>query len=283
MLYNFQNGGGLDPYAGMIFDSQGNLYGTASGGGNFNVVHGWMRGGIQDQPDGKGNWTESVLYAFQGTDGATPMAPLTFDSSGSLYGTTQWGTDAASGTVFKLSPGQNGQWSEEVLHSFSFATKDGDEPTYGVVFDSAGNLYGTTQFGGTKNQQGWGTAFRLTPAGGSKWKETILRSFNRDKGVGGGFVSSGLILDAQGNLYGTAGAGGRYNNCGAAFRLTQRAKGKWDEIVLHSFGKRNDGCDPIGGLVFGPSGRLLGAASIGGLTGGACGQGGCGMVFEIAP
>ncbi len=198
-----------------------------SAGGNFNACTGGCGVAFKLAPDGQGNWTESVLYAFQGADGATPMAPLIFDSACNLYSTTEWGTDNASGTVFKLSPGENGQWSEEVLHSFSFATKDGDEPTAGLVLDGSGNLYGTTQFGGTAGQQGWGTAFRLSPAGGGKWKEAILRSFDRDKGIGGGFVSSGLIPDAKGNLYGTAGAGGRYNNCGAAFRLTPRAKGKW--------------------------------------------------------
>ncbi len=283
ILYNFSSGGGLWPYAGLIFDLQGQLYGTTSGGGNFNACTGGCGVVFKLAPDGKGNWTESVLYAFQGADGATPMAALIFDTAGNLYSTTEWGTDKASGTVFKLSPGENGQWSEEVLHSFSFATKDGDEPTAGLVLDGLGNLYGTTQFGGTEGQQGWGTAFKLAPVGGGKWRETILRSFDRDKGVGGGIVSSGLILDARGNLYGSTDSGGEHNNAGTVFKLTPRAKGKWDEIVLHWFGKGNDGAGPLGGLVFDSSGHLLGSAAIGGRTGGACGQGGCGVVFEITP
>ena len=281
ILYNFSSGGGLWPYAGLIFDSQGQLYGTTSGGGNFSACTGGCGVVFKLAPDGQGNWTESVLYAFQGADGATPMAPLIFDSAGNLYSTTEWGTDNASGTVFKLSPGKDGQWSEEVLHSFGFATKDGDEPTYGVIFDKLGSLYGTTQFGGTAGQQGWGTAFKLTPVGG-KWKENILHSFNRDKGPGGGFVSSGLILDGAGNLYGSAGAGGKYG-AGVVFKLPPRTRGKWGETILHAFGTGNDGVDPIGGLVFDPSGHLLGSASIGGLNGGSCGQGGCGVVFEITP
>jgi len=285
MLYNFSSGGGLWPYAGLILDSQGQLYGTTSGGGNFTVCTSGCGVVFKLAPDGKGNWTESVLYAFgsRANDAAVPMAPLVFDSIGNLYGTTEWGGDDASGAVFELSLKKNGQWADEVLHSFSFATKDGDEPTYGVIFDGSGNLYGTTQFGGTEGQQGWGTAFQLLPSGRGKWREAILRSFNRDKGPGGGFISSGLILDAAGNLYGSAGAGGKYNNCGAAFKLTQRAKGKRGEIVLHSFGKANDGCDPIGGLIIESPDRLLGSASIGGLTGGACGEGGCGVVFELTP
>jgi uncharacterized repeat protein (TIGR03803 family) len=278
-LFFQQQGDGLQPYAGMVFDSKGNLYGTTSGGGNFACTGGC---GVvfELSPGGEGNWTETVLYSFQGADGATPMAPLTFDSSGSLYGTTQWGTNAASGTVIKLSPGQNGQWSEEVLHSFSFATKDGDEPISGLVFDGSGNLYSTTQFGGTAGQQGWGTAFRLSPAGGGKWKETILRSFNRYK-PGGGFPS-GLILDANGNLFGSTGAGGRCNSCGVIFRLTSRAKGKWGETILHSF-KGKDGVGPGGDLIFNSAGHLLGVTNIGGYTGGSCGQVGCGVVFDITP
>ena len=282
VLHNFALTDGANPYAGMIFDSKGNLYGTASGGGNTSACTGGCGVVFKLTPDGKGDWTETVLYAFgsQAHDGAVPLAPLIFDSAGSLYGTTQYGGDGASGTVFKVSPGKNGQWVDKVLHSFSAATKDGDEPTYGVVFDSLGNLHGTTQFGGTKGEEGWGTAFELTPAGG-RWKEAILRSFDRAKAAGG-FVSSGLILDAEGNLYGTTGSGGKYSG-GAVFKLTPRAEGKWGQTILHSFGSGNDGSDPIGGLVFDSSGRLLGSASIGGLTGGACGQGGCGVVFEITP
>src|SRR5208283_5294100 len=125
--------------------------------------------------------------------------------------------------------------------------------TYGVNFDSKGNIYGTTQFGGTNGGQGWGTAFKLTPAGGGRWTETILHSFDEAK-FGGGYVTSGLLLDQQGNLYGTTDAGGRYDcplggglGCGTVFKLTQ-ADGRWSESVLHSFGKAGDGVYPGGGL-----------------------------------
>jgi uncharacterized repeat protein (TIGR03803 family) len=283
VLHQFAVTDGANPYAGMIFDLPGNLYGTTSSGGDTSCSPPEGCGVVFKLTESKGAWTDTVVYSFQAEDGAFPYAPLTLDAAGNLYGTTEWGGTYDAGTVFKLTPGKNRQWSEEVLHSFSSDTKDGGQPTYGVIFDSTGSIYGTTQFGGMVGQQGWGTAFKLTPAGGGKWKETILRSFDRDNGPGGGFLSSGLILDAKGNLYGTAGAGGRYNNCGVVFKLTPRARGKWDETVLHSFGRGNDGCDPIGGLVFDSSGRLLGSASIGGHTGGLCGQGGCGVVFEVAP
>jgi uncharacterized repeat protein (TIGR03803 family) len=281
MLYNFSSGGGLWPYAGLIFDSQGNLYGTTSHGGNTSACAGGCGVVFELSPDGKGDWTETVLYSFSGKDGEWPSAPLVFDPSGDLFGVTEHGGAHGGGTVFRLSL-TGSQWSEEVLHSFSLDTGDGYEPAYGLVFDPSGNLYGTTTFGGMKGAQGWGTAFKLTPAGGGRWKEAVLHTYDRDKGVGGGFLSSGLILDAAGNLYGSAGAGGKYN-CGAVFKLTTTAKGKWGETVLHPFGKGNDGCGPIGGLVFDSSDRLLGSASIGGLTGGSCGQGGCGVVFEITP
>jgi len=281
VLHQFAISDGANPYAGMIFDSRGNLYGTASSGGDTSCSPPEGCGVVFKLTDAKGKRTETVVYSFQGSDGAFPYAPLTLDAAGNFYGTTEWGGAYDAGTVFKLSPTKHAQWSEQVLHSFSSDTKDGGQPTYGVTFDSAGDIYGTTQFGGTVGQQGWGTAFRLAPIVGGKYTETVLHSFDRDKGIGGGFLSSGLILDAKGNLYGSAGAGGKYNNCGAAFKLTPQANRKWPETVLHSFGKENDGCDPIGGMVFGSTGRLLGSASLGGLTGGSCGQDGCGVVFEV--
>lgn len=239
-------------------------------------------------PDGKGNWTETVLYSFSGSDGAQPLAPLVFDSSGDLYGTTEYGGAFRSGTVFKLSQ-RHGQWSENILHSFNEATGDGDEPTYGLTFDRSGNLYGATPTGGSKIEQFWGTAFKLTPAGGGKWKETILHHFNRAK-FDGGYVSSGLVLDKSGALYGTAAWGGKYDcalgyglGCGAAFKLTPQEDGKWVESVLHSFGNGDDGIFPGGGLAFDSSGDLFGVTEQGGDTADPCGQEGCGVVFEITP
>jgi uncharacterized repeat protein (TIGR03803 family) len=290
-LHTFEVADGAAPYAGLIFDSLGNLYGTASGGGNTSACAGGCGVVFKLTPDGRGDWTETVLYTFgQGRDGAAPLAALIFDSSGNLYGTTQYGGAYGGGTVYQLSPGNNGQWTEQVLHSYNCGTNDGCEPTYGFVFDSVGNLYGTTPFGGTKGQQGWGTAFKLAPLGGGKWKETILRTFDRAK-LGGGFVSSGLILDTHGNLYGTTGEGGRYScpgsggiGCGVVFRLALGANGKWGETVLHSFGRGVDGSGPGGDLVFDSSGHLFGPASSGGYpTSPPCGKYGCGVVFEIVP
>jgi len=173
----FQKAGdGAQPYAGMIFDSKGNLYGPTSHGCNTSACEGGCGVVFELSPVGKGKWKETVLYTFQGNDGDEPLGPMTFDSSGNLYGTTEWGGVYGSGTVFELRQ-QHGMWGEEILHAFKGDTGDGDEPAYGLTFDRSGNLYGATPFGGTEGMQGWGIAFKLTPAGGGKWKETILHRF----------------------------------------------------------------------------------------------------------
>ena len=293
VLHQFAVTDGANPYAGMIFDSQGNLYGTASSGGNVSACPNEGGCGVVFKlaPDGKGNWTESVLYAFNGDDGGGPSCQLIFDSSGNLYGTTYYGGANGGGTVFELTPGKNGQWSEQVLHSFSYDTGDGDAPISGLAFDRSGNLYGTTINGGTKGQQGWGVAFKLAPENG-KWKETILHTFDQYK-FDGGDPTSRLIFEAAGNLYGTADSGGRYAcpgsdglGCGVVFKLTSRTNDKWSETVVHSFGKGNDGSYPGGDLVLDSLGDMFGTTAAGGDFGGVCGNDGgigCGAVFEITP
>jgi len=291
VLHNFALTDGANPYAGMIFDSRGDLYGTASSGGNVSACSDEGGCGVVFKlaPDGKGHWTETVVYAFNGGDGGGPMGPVTFDSSGNLYGTTSYGGANRGGTVFELTPEKNGQWSEYALHSFSFGTGDGYQPVYGVVFDGAGNIYGTTQFGGTVGEQGWGTAFELTPGKNGKWTEATLHHFDESK-LGGGLVSSGLIVDKAGKLYGTTAEGGKYTcpvnapgTCGVAFGLAREADGRWTEAVLHSFGNGKDGAIPGGGLAPEAPGDLFGVTNSGGYVGSPCGQDGCGVVFEITP
>ena len=287
-LYNFSSGGGLWPYAGLIFDSQGQLYGTTSGGGNFTACTGGCGVVFKLTPDGKGNWTESVLYSFSDRDGNGAKAPVIFDAAGTLYGTTEYGGTGA-GNVFKLTLGKQGQWTATALHSFT-GNKDGYEPTYGLALDTAGNLYGTTPFGGTQGEQGWGTAFSLMPAKGGKWKETILHRFDENK-VRGGYVSSGPVFDNHGNLYGTAALGGEYLcpsggsvGCGVVFKLSPHAGGGWAETVLHSFGKGNDGALPVGQLFRDDANHLFGVTDQGGYAQGNCGTfSGCGIVYEITP
>ena len=161
VLHSFNNTDGAYPVAGLIFDAVGNLYGTTDGGGNFGGNCGTYGCGtvFELSPNGSGGWTEKVLYSFSnnGTDGANPIAGLVRDAAGNLYGTTDGGGGPYnSGTVFELTPQAGGGWTEKVLHSFSFF--HGRSPEAGLILDAAGNLYGTTSYGGA---YGGGTVFEF--------------------------------------------------------------------------------------------------------------------------
>jgi uncharacterized repeat protein (TIGR03803 family) len=292
VVHEFAVTDGAWPYGGLIFDAAGNLYGTTTGGGNTGACTGGCGVVFELTPGAKGQWTESVLYSFEGTAGDGPNSPLIFDSTGNLYGATQHGGANGTGAVFELLRGKGGEWAEQVLYSFGdYGSKDGNWPVNGLTLDGVGNLYGATVNGGTKGQQGWGTVFKLTPFKNGRWAETILHDFDEYR-FGGGGVDSGLILDTAGNLYGTAASGGKYTcpgngnvACGVVFRLAPRSKGKWTETVLHSFGKGKDGAGP-GGLVSDSAGHLFGVTGEGGYSGGRCGEGGsagCGVAYEIIP
>ena len=211
-------------------------------------------------PAGGGTWTEKVLYNFGGTDGAQPAAGLIFDAAGNLYGTTAFGGTSDKGTVFELTPAGGGTWTEKVL--FNFNGTGGANPQAGLIFDAAGNLYGTTFDGGAYNL---GTLFELTPAGGGSWTEKVLHSFGN--GTDGSGPWAGLIFDAAGNLYGTTRYGGSYGG-GTVFRFSAQS-----EALLYSFSGA-DGKNPIAGLVLDAAGNLYGTTELGG----ASNQG---TVFEI--
>jgi uncharacterized repeat protein (TIGR03803 family) len=206
ILHAFQGGDdGWQPYGGVILDSQGNLYGTTSGGGGSGC-DGFGCGTVFEvAPDG----TETVLYAFQGgNDGDKPGGSLMMDGSGNLYGAAGGGA-SNRGTVFKLAP----DGTETVLYTFTYGS-DGYDPNGGLVADSAGNLYGTTSDGGGAGKGGGhGVAFELAPDG----TETVLYSF---KGDHGRFPAAGLLLGKHGDLYGTTAAGGDDND-GMVFELKQ--------------------------------------------------------------
>src|ERR1022692_3971273 len=196
VLHNFNNDGtdGAEPYAGLIFDAAGNLYGTTSVGGTSNT------GTVFElTPAAGGTWTEKVLHSFNndGTDGLEPYAGLILDAAGNLYGTTQDGGTAFTGTVFELTPAAGGTWTEKVVYSFANNGTDGTIPKAGVIFDAAGNLYGTTTQGGT---HGGGTLFELTPAGGGTWTEQVLHNFGN--GTDGFSPQASLVLDGAGNQIG---------------------------------------------------------------------------------
>jgi uncharacterized repeat protein (TIGR03803 family) len=235
--------------------------------------------------------TEQVLYSFGvgNSDGSKPLAGLVFDKAGNLYGTTYQGGYNGAGMVFELTPGENGTWTETVVYNFCSATNcaDGKFPEAGLVFDTAGNLYGTTYWGGAGTcVYVCGTVFELTPANGT-WTEKVLYSFcSANACTDGGGPQASLIFDSVGNLFGTTGGGGSTAQncgsygCGIVFELTPGTNGTWTENVLHTFGTGNDGALPYAGLIFDNAGNLYGTTSQGGRQG--CGYG-CGTVFEMTP
>jgi uncharacterized repeat protein (TIGR03803 family) len=294
-LYNL-NGttDGVYPRGGVVFDSAGNLYGTSLYGGNFdcrNTDNGC--GAVWEiSPSPGGAWTETVIHTFSdGDDGATPYASVVPDAAGNIYGSAAFGGNKTAtncapsgcGVIFKFSPGSGGPWTETILHAFS-GGRDGAVPFSGVIFDSAGNLYGTTASGGNLAAAncapyGCGVVFELSPTS-TGWKETVLHSFSGARD--GGTPFGRLVLDAAGNLYGTTTTGGETTgcSCGVVFKLSPVAGG-WQETIIHTFTGINGG-DPQGALIFDPSGNLYGTTATGGENFGCDGEG-CGTVFELSP
>ena len=277
ILHSFNGNDGDEPAGTLIFDGAGNLYGTTAAGGAYG-------GGevFELSPGSDGVWTVSVLHAFgKGHDASFPVAGLTFDGAGNLYGTTWIGGEYGLGTVFELSPIVGGEWTEKVLHSFGNGN-DGLNPTSGVILDRAGNLYGTTT-GGNGTTFG-GSVFELLPTAGGPWREKILHGF-KNNGKDGEDPVGSLIFDAAGNLYGTTEIGGFCENClsaeGTVFELTPNASGDWSEKILHSFNPNGvDGQEPNAGLIFDAAGNLYGTTGAGG-SHGNLGSGG--TVFELKP
>jgi uncharacterized repeat protein (TIGR03803 family) len=279
VLYSFTGGpdGGL-PYGGVIGDSAGILYGTTSESGSATGPYG---PGVVYKVDPAGQ--ETVLYTFTGgADGGYPYAGVISDSAGNLYGTTQGGGTAdAAGVVFKLQPPaqSGGAWLETVLYSFT-GGDDGAYPQAGVIRDPAGNLYGTTLYGGTAQA---GVVFKLSVTG----QETVLYSFTG--GADGGYPASVVIRDSANNIYGTTQDGGATAGicstyyywgpgCGVVFKLNEAGT----ETVLYTFTGLADGAFPYAGVTPSGAGFLYGTASAGGTTAGTCGGfGGCGVVYKV--
>jgi uncharacterized repeat protein (TIGR03803 family) len=272
---------GANPYAGLIANSSGNLYGTTrfGGGGSCPIGCGVV---FKLSPDG----TETVLHSFSGgADGGNPYARLIADSSGNLYGTTSNGgrsgcipVESGCGVVFKLAPDGT---SFTVLYAFAGGASDGATPYAGVIADSSRNLYGTTHFGGPGNGGlGWGVVFKLAPDG----TETVLYSFCSQANCSdGNFPDNGVVADSSRNLYGTA-TGGGASNLGTVFELSPDGT---SFTVLHSFaGGAGDGANPFAGLIADSSGNLYGTTAAGGASTLCAPPGlpaGCGTVFKLSP
>jgi hypothetical protein len=255
------------------------------------------------------SWKEKVLYSFQGVpDGAWPAGHMVFDKAGNLYGATEDGGSSSCagpgqcGTVYQLTPPKQkgGAWTETVLYIFKgHAQNDGATPEGGLVIDQAGNLYGTTGYGGKGlctllgGAVGCGTVYELSPPAkhGDPWTETVLYSFQGGKD---GYVPSGdLVFDSAGNLYGATLFGGGYGTtcnplyqyCGSVFKLSapKTKGGKWTEKVLHGFAGGKDGANPNGALILDSKGAVYGTTYIGGYNCAHNSNQGCGTVFELKP
>ena len=197
-----------------------------------------------------------TLHRFKQTliGGYFPAGGLIFDAAGNLYGTTFGGGAYGWGTVFELTPSGDGSWTKRVLHSFN--RSDGGQLEGGLIFDAAGNLYGTTSGGGV---YGYGTVFKLTPNGDGSWVESVLYSFGHKRHDGAWPLSS-LTFDAAGNLYGTTNSYGAHG-FGTVFELTPNGDGSWTESVLHSFNSSHG--YPYAGLIFDTVGNLYGTTYYG--------------------
>lgn len=273
ILYAFKGGAsdGAGPSGLLLRDSAGNLYGTTQQGGLQSAHCTDFANPTTDcgivfklTPSTTGEWTESVLHRFTGTDGGNPLAGLVRDIAGNLYGTTTSGGAFGLGTVYMLIHTTTG-WKETVLHSFASGA-DGTNPTAPVVFDSFGNLYGDTYNGGADDK---GVVFKLSPQATGVWKEQILHTFVGGPNDGNQPFLGGVTLDKKGNVYGSTFFGGPARaNGGTVFKLNA-AEG-YSMTIVHNFSNTDpEGGFPNGGLIFDAKGNLWGTTAYG--------------VFELSP
>jgi uncharacterized repeat protein (TIGR03803 family) len=256
VLYNFNSvSGGADgyyPYAGVIADSAGNLYGTTySGGKGYGVVY--------ELSLSNGVWTESVLHTFTAgtTDGAYPIGGLAFDKSGNLYGVTYQGGPSNVGTVYELKKSGK-SWTYSLIYNFAGYPNDGANP-YDVtlIFDSKGNIYGTTASGGEHNI---GTIFLLKQTKG-KWSDNILHSFAGS--TDGQTPYAGLTTGKNGFFYGTTQNGGQVYNDGTVYELFE-SRGLWVERPIYLFSGGDLGTYPLAPVSLDSAGNIYGTTYQGG-------------------
>jgi uncharacterized repeat protein (TIGR03803 family) len=264
-IHTFTGGAdGYEPDVGFNMDHAGNLYGTAVYGGH-KTCFGPGCGTVYKLERKGSSWVVVPLYEFNGPDGEYPETRVIFGPDGNLYGTTQRGGDFDNGVVFRLQPLPAAckavlcPWTETVIHSFAGGS-DGEQPTYGdLLFDQAGNIYGTTPAGGNGSgcQGGCGVVYELSPSNGG-WTEKIL--YNFQGGSDGASPYAGVVLDNAGNLYGTAAFAGI--GAGVVYELTP-SEGSWTQHIIYTFTDESDGGEPYGGLIFDASGNLYGATVFG--------------------
>lgn len=264
VIHDFGAGSdGFGPGGPVAFDSAGHAYGTTPDGGSYS------QGIVYELSLSRRVWHEKILHAFTGgaDGGVGSLGPLLLDKGGHVYGVTEEGGAHSAGTVFELSQKSKKSWKLTTLYAFK-GTPDAGSPYGGLVADAAGDLFGTTYYGGAS---GDGTVFELVPKGKTKYAERVLYSFKG--GNDGSSSTSTLLLNASNELIGTTSAGGGTCDCGTIFEVNAKT-GK--ESVLHAFGNGSDGQYPYYGLATDASGKLYGST----VAGGALGQG---AVFEFTP
>lgn len=283
VIHSFSGRDGANPYAGLSIDRAGNLYGTSLYGGDLSASCPGGCGTVFKLAQRGSGWVLSKLYEFTAGPEGYPQARVIFGPEGFLYGTASgfggYG-NGGYGAVFNLRPpatvckSVSCPWTETVLFSFDSGT--GFFPLGDLTFDAAGNIYGTTQYGGLTQYcsgGGCGVAYQLTQSGGV-WTETILHAFTL--GDDGGYPNSGVIFDRAGNLYGTAPEDTHQGRSdGLIYELSPSSSG-WTQNVLYYFQAGTDGADPYAGLSSDIAGNLYGAAAGGGSNHG-------GTVFQLTP
>jgi uncharacterized repeat protein (TIGR03803 family) len=289
ILYSFTgNSDGEDPTGSLVLDGQGNLYGTTvEGGGNSNCANGGCGTVFKLAFNSSSNtWMKSTVHSFTGDgDGVGPLGGLAIDAQGNLYGTTYFGGDVicGCGIVFELTPSSSGLWTESILHTFT-GPSDGGNPQGTLIFDSKGNLYGTSSGGQlAPGVAQFGTVFELAPTSGNGWNYTVLYDFAGGS-ADGATPNGGLAFDQQGNLYGADYSGGTADE-GVVFKLTPNGQGAWTESVLYNFQGGSDGAIPDAAPVVDSSGNVYGTTMDGGNSP-YCSAGtqvvGCGTIYKLS-
>lgn len=282
VLYNFTGNGngksdGLDPASGVIFDTEGNLYGTTYSGGIVNC------GTVFKLIPGSDAWTEQQLHLFctGNDDGSQPKGSLVLDKANNLFGTTWVGGRGDGGVVYELTAGAP---SYDLPYEFcGTICPGGRTPLAGVVLDAAGNLYGTTTQAGTTDD---GVVFELTPGSGGTWQENVLYTFGSYAGDGINpwrMIFAGpnhLVVTTAGGGSNECGEGG--GGCGTVVVLTRGANGDWKEKVIHSFASGVGGYFPNDGVIVDKAGNLYGTTLLGGIVTDYCPYG-CGTVYKLSP
>jgi len=272
VIYSFAGGNdGLDPHGGVTIGADGSLYGTAVAGGNAGICAWDGCGVVYRLTPVNGTWSLATIHNFKGgNDGWGPGGRVVFDGAGNLFGTTPDGGRFSAGTVYVLHPNGQGGWTKRTIHNFT-GGKDGATGSLGdLLFDSAGNLYGTAEQGGAN---GFGTVFRMSPTPSGGWTFATLYAF---KGMpDGASPYGGLVWGSNGKLYGTTYYGGAAG-IGSVFELSLGPNGKWEERALYSFLGDTDGSLPTSTLTFDSKGSLYGTTSAGGRP--SCD---CGTIFKL--